>query len=59
LGVPLEYSGAYRSGGVASSYYNIPFRNFNYDTYFNNLSQMPPLTPKASYVQQKNFGRTY
>lgn len=67
LGSPLEYSGAYRSGGLAGyvndtipySYYNIPFRNINYDIYFNDLRKMPPLTPRASYVQQKNFGRTY
>jgi Tfp pilus assembly protein PilX len=67
LGSPLEYSGAYKSGGLpgyvndltAYSYYNIPFRNINYDTRFDVVAQMPPLTPKASYVQQKNFGRTY
>jgi Tfp pilus assembly protein PilX len=61
LGAPLEYSGLYLSGGGPSgvSYYNIPFRNFNYDPNFSNVEKLPPLTPKASYVQQKNFGRAY
>jgi hypothetical protein len=70
LGVPLEYSGQYRPGGISASaigvtpvviasYYNIPFRNFNYDPNFSNVDKMPPLTPKASYIQQKNFGHTY
>jgi Tfp pilus assembly protein PilX len=70
LGAPLEYSGQYRSGGdvasatgvtpvVIASYYNVPFRNFSYDQNFNSVDKMPPLTPKASYVQQKNFSRVY
>jgi hypothetical protein len=67
LGAPLEYSGDYKPGGgdpapaiVADRpYYNIPFRNFNYDVNFRDVEKLPPLTPKASYVQQKNFGRTY
>jgi hypothetical protein len=69
LGAPLEYSGKYRPGGEASpssgstfvgaSYYNIPFRSFKYDTNFSSVERMPPLTPKASYIQQKNFSRKY
>jgi hypothetical protein len=65
LGAPLEYSGRYKGGGTDpnipgdTSYYNVPFRNFNYDREFNNIGKLPPLTPKATYIQQKNFGRTY
>jgi hypothetical protein len=62
LGSPLEYSGLYKSGGgtfLTSSYYNVPFRNFNYDPFFSNIESLPPLTPKASYTQQKNFSRVY
>jgi hypothetical protein len=65
LGTPLEYSGRFRPGGeeatddVPASYYNIPFRSFSYDTNFSEIGKMPPLTPKASYVQQKNFTRAY
>jgi hypothetical protein len=64
LGAPLEYSGSYRSGGGGEDrtdlpYYNVPFRNFNYDTNFNKMESVPPLTPKASYIIQKNFSRVY
>ncbi len=70
LGAPLEYSGEFRPGGevasgpgvtpiVLDSYFNIPFRNFSYDSNFNSVDKMPPLTPKASYIQQKNFSRNY
>jgi Tfp pilus assembly protein PilX len=67
LGAPLEYSGLYKSGGGDlttrdsgdSPYYNIPFRNFNYDTKFDRNESVPPLTPKASYVKQSNFNRVY
>jgi Tfp pilus assembly protein PilX len=65
LGAPLEYSGQYISGGgnlatrTDNPYYNIPFRNFNYDDKFNKNENVPPLTPKASYVKQSSFSRTY
>jgi Tfp pilus assembly protein PilX len=62
LGSPLEYSGLYKAGGgtlTSISYYNVPFRNFNYDSFFSTVEKLPPLTPKASYTQQKNFSRTY
>jgi hypothetical protein len=65
LGAPLEYSGSYRSGGGDQTtrtdlpYYNVPFRNFNYDTNFNKMESVPPLTPKASYLIQKNFSRMF
>jgi hypothetical protein len=65
LGTPLEYSGEYVSGGgetatrTRPAYYNIPLRNFNYDTKFNKNENVPPLTPKASYVQQNGFNRAY
>jgi Tfp pilus assembly protein PilX len=62
LGSPLEYSGLYKAGGgnlSSISYYNVPFRNFNYDSFFSTVEKLPPLTPKASYVQQKNFSHAY
>lgn len=62
LGAPLEYSGDYVPGGgnpTSFPYYNVPFRNFNYDTKFSNIELLPPITPKVSYVQQKNFTRGY
>jgi hypothetical protein len=62
LGSPLEYSGNYVPGGANPAsfpYYNVPFRNFNFDPFFTNVDRLPPITPKVSYVQQKNFTRGY
>jgi hypothetical protein len=56
LGTPLEYSGNYIGGGT---YYMIPVRNFNFDTYFNTFNLLPPLPPSAIYLQQNVFKRTY
>jgi Tfp pilus assembly protein PilX len=62
LGAPLEYSGQYVAGGANPSefpYYNVPFRNINFDQNFTRIERLPPLTPKATYVKQKNFSRSY
>lgn len=65
LNEPIEYGGLYREGGIdptdpiGTSYYNIPFRNFNYDPNFNDALKLPPLTPKASYFLQNSFNRKY
>jgi hypothetical protein len=62
---PLEYSGQYRSGGTDSSdttdysYYNVPFRNFNFDSNFDTITKLPPLTPKVTNIKQRNFIRGY
>jgi len=56
LGAPLEFSGAYRSGG---GYYNIPIRDFGFDTDFKSFDLLPPLTPRAIYLQQNVFKRAY
>jgi hypothetical protein len=62
LGTPLEFSLPYVSGGSGAggnSYYGIPGRNFNFDTYFNTFNLLPPLPPSAIYLQQNVFKRTY
>jgi Tfp pilus assembly protein PilX len=65
IGAPVEYSGAFRGGGrdpadaTDTAYFNIPFRNVNYDTRFDDVSKLPPLTPKATYVRQSGFNRKY
>ncbi len=56
LGTPLEYSGRYIGGGT---YYMIPVRNFNFDTNFNTFNLLPPLPPRAIYLQQDVFRRNY
>jgi hypothetical protein len=63
LNQPIENSGPYRAGGLSVSglpaYYDVPLRNVNFDTNFLVNTQLPPLTPKASYVRQSSFSRTY
>jgi hypothetical protein len=66
LGAPQEYSGRYRPGSSNNtsfvpdgSYYDVPIRNFNYDTDFNAFDKLPPLTPKVIYLQQETFKRSY
>ncbi len=69
LGTPAEFSGSYQYGRTAGSlvdksksdyyYYYPPIRNFSFDTNFNVASQLPPLTPKVVYLNQKVFKRDY
>lgn len=58
LGQPQEFSGAYLAGG-SGGYYNVPTRNFSYDTNFDAFDKLPPLTPKVIYLQQETFKRSY
>jgi hypothetical protein len=59
LGTPLEYSGKFE-GGSSTGYFLYPNgRKFNYDPNFNNNSQLPPLTPTGTIVQQNVFKRRY
>lgn len=53
LGAPTEASGEFFNG----VYYTVPQRNFNYDTKFNNFSNLPPLSPRAIYLKQDVFKR--
>jgi Tfp pilus assembly protein PilX len=65
LNEPIEYGGLFREGGRDPSnpddtaYYNVPFRNFSYDTNFNSVNKIPPLTPKVSLILESNFTRKY
>ena len=63
LGTPIESSGLYSGGNpsgsfLANNYYNIPQRNFNFDTNFDNFGTLPPLPPRAIYLQQEVFKRS-
>ncbi len=65
VGTPLEYSGVYKPGGIDpdtpgdTAYYNVPFRNFNFDINFKDVLKLPPLTPKVTYTMQNNFSRNF
>jgi hypothetical protein len=55
-GIPTEFNGQYRLGG---SYYNIPNRDFGFDSDFNRIDGLPPLTPRVNLLNQKVFKRDY
>ncbi len=69
LGTPMEFSGSYQYGRTTGNlvdksqpdyyYYYPPIRNFSFDINFNIASQLPPLTPKVVYLNQKVFKRDY
>jgi hypothetical protein len=58
---PQRVSGPFcGSGGTAGcNIYLPPFRNWDYDTDFNNAGLLPPLTPRVVNLQQERFTRDY
>ena len=70
LGTPIEYSGRWYNntsfvgnGGSTNTtipeYYIIPARNFNFDSKFTSYNNLPPMTPKVTYLQQDVFKRNF
>jgi hypothetical protein len=59
LGTPQHVNGAWcGTGGTLTSgcnIYNPPNRNWNFDPFFMNAANLPPLTPRFVYVQQVLF----
>ncbi len=59
LGTPEHVNGGWcgTGGGSGSgcNIYNPPLRQYNYDYFFNNVANLPPLTPRFVYVQQVLF----
>jgi Tfp pilus assembly protein PilX len=53
LGEPLE------SAKISVSDNSVYKRNYNYETRFNSADKLPPLTPRAVYLQQDVFKRNY
>jgi Tfp pilus assembly protein PilX len=58
LDTPLEYNGPYITG-TSANYYNIPIRDFGFDTDFNNFDKLPPLTPRVLSLVQEVFKRQH
>ncbi len=58
LNTPLEYNGPYITG-TSANYYDIPIRDFGYDTDFDNFDKIPPLTPRVLSLVQEVFKRQY
>jgi hypothetical protein len=58
--MPAAYqSGCTPSVASATCYYNVPERDFGFDTSFNMATGLPPLSPQAVYLKQKVFRRDY
>ncbi len=45
--------------GNSCNIYDPPIRNYDYDTDFNAVENLPPMTPKVVYVQQRIYTRLY
>lgn len=59
-GIPIEFNAPYRGGCFGNTCnYNIPTRNFGFDTDFNMAAGLPPLTPRVVYLNQQVFKRDY
>lgn len=59
LGIPTHVNGQWCCNGDSGNMYNPPQRNWDYDSAFNDVRWLPPLTPKFTYVQQKMYTRFY
>ncbi len=60
LGEPERSTGQWPgTGGGNTGVYDAPNRNFNYDTRFNDVANLPPLTPRFVYLVQERFIREF
>jgi hypothetical protein len=55
LGTPVHVNGTWCGTGGTCNIYNPPTRNWNYDPRFNDVANLPPMTPHFVYVQQVLF----
>ncbi len=47
------------TGCLGGGVYDPPTRKYDYDTDFNQVENLPPMTPKVVYVQQRIYTRLY
>ncbi|MFN8624438.1 MAG: hypothetical protein U0587_00385 [Candidatus Binatia bacterium] len=59
LGTPGHVNGSWCGTGNACNIYNPPARNWDYDSRFNDVRNLPPLTPRFVYVQQVLFTQNF
>ncbi len=63
LGEPQHKANNWACGSgnscLGSGVYDPPIRAYDYDTDFNQVENLPPLTPKVVYVQQRIYTRVY
>jgi hypothetical protein len=60
LGLPQHQKNDWAVGsGDSGNVYDPPTRVWNYDTAFNQVEWLPPLTPMITYIQQRMYTRFY
>jgi hypothetical protein len=59
LGMPTRANGAWCGTGPTCNIYNPPVRNWNYETAFQLVENLPPLTPRVVAVQQILFTENF
>lgn len=68
-GIPSEYNGVFVAGCLAqnctggaqyiTTYFSPPTRNFGFETDFNSIDGLPPLTPNVNLLIQRVYKRDY
>ena len=56
LGTPVHADGSWTYGNPI---YEAPARDWDYNQDFNRVENLPPLTPKVTYLEQKMYTRMY
>jgi hypothetical protein len=59
LGTPRHNNGAWCGTGGGCNIYNPPVRNWDYDSDYQLVQNLPPLTPRFVSVQQILFTETF
>lgn len=59
LGTPRHANGKWCGTGTTCNIYNPPQRPWDFDADFGDVRNLPPLTPKVTYVQQRIYTRFY
>lgn len=49
----------FKDGRWGGNYYSPPNRIWQYEEAYNNASNLPPLSPRATYLAQSSFSRSY
>ena len=49
----------FKDGNWGGSYYRPPNRKWSYEEAYNNAANLPPLSPRATYLSQNSFTRAY
>lgn len=57
LGEPRHVDGAWCGTGSTCNIYNPPSRDWNFDTAFNDTANLPPLTPRFTFLKQRVFAQ--